>query len=101
MIDGNRVIEVRLIGIDKGATASKIFEHFSPDFSLCLGDDATDEDMFRILRDKGYTIKIGNGTTAAQYTLWSQSDVLPFLRRLLQPAASANSTTDSLLHISL
>jgi trehalose 6-phosphate synthase/phosphatase len=88
VIDGNRVIEVRLIGIDKGATASKIFDRFSPDFSLCLGDDATDEDMFRILREKGYTIKIGNGNTAAQYTLWSQTDVLPFLRRFLQPVAS-------------
>jgi trehalose 6-phosphate synthase/phosphatase len=83
VIDGNRVIEVRLIGIDKGATASKIFEHFSPDFSLCIGDDATDEDMFRILRNKGYTIKIGNGTTAAQYTLWSQTDVLPLLRKFV------------------
>ena len=101
VIDGNRVIEVRLIGIDKGTTASKIFEHFSPDFSLCLGDDATDEDMFRVLRDKGYTIKIGNGTTAAQYTLWSQSDVLPFLRRLLQPVVSEHSTTGNLLRISL
>jgi trehalose 6-phosphate synthase/phosphatase len=41
--------------------------------------------MFRILKDKGYTIKIGNGTTAAQYTLKSQTDVLPLLQKFLVP----------------
>lgn len=85
VIDGNRVVEIRLIGVDKGATALKIFDHFSPDFSICFGDDATDEDMFRMLRDKGYTIKVGSGTTAAQYTLSSQKELLPLLGRFIQP----------------
>jgi trehalose 6-phosphate synthase/phosphatase len=101
VVDGNRVIEVRLIGVDKGTMALKILDHFSPDFAICLGDDATDEDMFRMLREKSYTIKIGNSTTAAQYTLWSQSDVLPFLRRFLQPAESPHLTTGSLSRTSL
>ena len=85
VIDGNRVIEVRFTGIDKGATALKILQRFSPDFIFCLGDDTTDEDMFRILRDKGYTVKVGDGDTAAQYTLNSQTDVLPLLRKFLEP----------------
>lgn len=85
VIDGNRVIEIRLIGIDKGATSLKLFNHFTPDFSMCLGDDATDEDMFRIMREKGYTIKIGGGTTAAQYTLWSQPEVLRLLQKFVLP----------------
>jgi trehalose 6-phosphate synthase/phosphatase len=85
VIDGNRVIEVRLIGVDKGATTLKILQRYCPDFSICLGDDTTDEDMFRILKDKGYTIKIGNGTTAAQYTLKSQTDVLPLLQKFVVP----------------
>jgi trehalose 6-phosphate synthase/phosphatase len=85
IIDGNRVIEIRLIGVDKGTVASKILDHFSPDFTMSFGDDTTDEDMFRILREKGYTIKVGNGTTAAQYTLWSQKEVLPLLRRFVEP----------------
>ena len=85
VIDGNRVIEVRLIGVDKGATTLKILQRYCPDFAICLGDDTTDEDMFRILKDKGYTIKIGNGTTAAQYTLKSQTDVLPLLQKFFLP----------------
>ena len=83
VIDGNKVLEVRLIGIDKGATAQKLVRHFQPDFILCIGDDTTDEDMFRVLRDEAYTVKIGSGGTAAKYTLLSQIQVLPLLRKLL------------------
>jgi trehalose 6-phosphate synthase/phosphatase len=54
---------------------------------LCIGDDTTDEDMFRSLRERGYTIKIGRGNTAAQYTIMSQREVYPFLSRFLKPIA--------------
>ncbi|MBD0331277.1 MAG: bifunctional alpha,alpha-trehalose-phosphate synthase (UDP-forming)/trehalose-phosphatase [Chitinophagaceae bacterium] len=83
VIDGNKVIEVRLIGIDKGNTAKSIIKYFNPDFMLCIGDDTTDEDMFRVLKDKAFTIKIGSGATAAQYTLVSQTDVLPLLKKFV------------------
>ncbi|MEI6948306.1 bifunctional alpha,alpha-trehalose-phosphate synthase (UDP-forming)/trehalose-phosphatase [Paraflavisolibacter sp. H34] len=83
VIDGNKVIEVRLIGVDKGATASTIFNHYHPDFTLCIGDDTTDEDMFRGLKARGYTIKVGFGSTAAQCSIASQAEVLPLLRRLM------------------
>jgi trehalose 6-phosphate synthase/phosphatase len=86
VVDGNKVIEVRMMGVDKGATALNLVDHYNPDFTLCLGDDTTDEDMFRALKEKAYTIKIGSGNTAAKYTLWSQTDVLPLLRKFLVPA---------------
>jgi trehalose 6-phosphate synthase/phosphatase len=84
VIDGNKVLEVRLIGIDKGAGAQKIADYFQPDFMLCIGDDTTDEDMFRVLRDRAYTIRVGSGATEAKYTLWSQTQVLPLLRKLVR-----------------
>ncbi|HEY0751683.1 MAG TPA: trehalose-phosphatase, partial [Chitinophagaceae bacterium] len=80
VIDGNKVLEVRLAGIDKGATSIKLMERFAPEFTLCIGDDATDEDMFRLLRETAFTIKIGRGTTAAKYNILSQRDVYPFLK---------------------
>jgi trehalose 6-phosphate synthase/phosphatase len=86
VIDGNKVLEVRMIGVDKGITATNILNNLNPDFVLCIGDDTTDEDMFRLLRNSGYTIKIGRGNTAAQYTIMSQRDVFPFLRRFLESA---------------
>jgi trehalose 6-phosphate synthase/phosphatase len=84
VIDGNKVLEVRVIGIDKGATVQNLVAQFTPDFTLCMGDDTTDEDMFRALAGKGYTIKIGGGITAAQYSVPSQAHVLPLLQNLIK-----------------
>ena len=83
VLDGNKVLEVRLVGVDKGTTTLNMLRMFNPDFTLCLGDDVTDEDMFRSLADKAYTIKVGRGSTAAGYTLLLQKDVYPFLRQLM------------------
>jgi trehalose 6-phosphate synthase/phosphatase len=85
VIDGNRVLEIRMVGVDKGAAASNMLAGIEPDFILCIGDDATDEDMFKALRDKAYTIKIGRANTSAQYTILSQKEVFPFLRRFIEP----------------
>jgi trehalose 6-phosphate synthase/phosphatase len=84
VIDGNKVLEVRMVGVDKGAAANKMLLNLNPDFIMAIGDDATDEDMFRALRDKGYTIKIGRANTSAQYTILSQREVFPFLQQFVQ-----------------
>jgi len=83
VIDGNKVLEVRQAGIDKGTTAMRLVNHFSPDFVFCIGDDATDEDMFNILKGKAFTVKIGTGATAADYTVVKQSEVLPLLSKII------------------
>jgi len=81
IIDGNKVIEVRVSGVDKGTVAKKFLkEHY--DFILAVGDDKTDEDMFRALADKAITIKIGSGHTLAQYNLSNQQEVLRLLTML-------------------
>ena len=84
VMDGNKVLEIRLVGIDKGAAAQKITDRYSPDFCLCIGDDTTDEDMFKVLRERAYTIKVGRGNTAAQYTILSQPEVEPLLQTLVE-----------------
>mgnify|MGYP000695756895 CR=1 FL=1 len=85
IVDGNKVLEVRMVGVDKGAAATSIIASLGPDFILGIGDDATDEDMFRALRDRAYTVKIGRANTAAQYTILSQREVLPFLAKFVRP----------------
>lgn len=82
VIDGNKVLELRLTGMDKGMTALKVVKKFDPDFILCIGDDTTDEDMFKVLESKGFTIRIGTGFTAANYNIVTQEEVLPFLQKL-------------------
>ena len=86
VVDGNKVIEVRISGFDKGMSALKIVNETSPDFILCIGDDITDEDMFKALeqKSKAYTIKVGYGSTSAKYTIISQAQVLPLLNHLTE-----------------
>jgi trehalose 6-phosphate synthase/phosphatase len=83
VIDGNKVLEVRLTGVDKGITALKLLNYFKPDFTICIGDDTTDEDMFKALEKHAYTIKIGNDATAAKYNIPTQADVLPVLESIM------------------
>jgi len=85
VIDGNKVVEVRISGFDKGASALRIVNETNPDFVLSLGDDTTDEDMFKALEGEAYTIKVNNGASAAQYTILSQQQVLPLLNSLTVP----------------
>ncbi|HKP31163.1 MAG TPA: trehalose-phosphatase [Chitinophagaceae bacterium] len=90
VIDGNKVLEVRQSGIDKGSASLKLLEIISPDFVLCIGDDTTDEDMFRALSKQAFTIKVGNGSTAAQFKLLNQDDVFPVLERIVNNSATKN-----------
>lgn len=83
VIDGNKVIEVRIAGIDKGVAVKKIIADHATDFILAIGDDRTDEDMFRALSDSGITIKVGSGHTQARYYLPNHREVLQLLSQLV------------------
>jgi trehalose 6-phosphate synthase/phosphatase len=83
IVDGNKVIEIRMTGVDKGTVARKLLEESDYDFILAVGDDKTDEDMFRALADKAVTIKIGPGNSVAQYNLSTPAEVIRLLNQLV------------------
>lgn len=82
IIDGNKVIEVRVSGIDKGIVARKMVDDHVYDFVMAIGDDKTDEDMFTALSERAFTVKIGTGHTAAQFYVSDQREVLRLLNEL-------------------
>jgi trehalose 6-phosphate synthase/phosphatase len=82
IIDGNKVIEIRISGVDKGSVAKEFLQHGNYDFIMAIGDDKTDEDMFKALAGTAVTIKIGTGHTAAQYNLNNQQEVINLLHQL-------------------
>jgi trehalose 6-phosphate synthase/phosphatase len=78
---GHMILEVRPRGIDKGTAARKLLDP-STDFVLAVGDDVTDEDMFRTLPASSYTIKVGPGRTHARYRIQSVPELIKFLKKL-------------------
>jgi len=47
---------------------------------LSMGDDVTDEEMFRELPDNAYSVKVGSSSDLAKYNIPLQTDVISFLR---------------------
>lgn len=81
---GNKIVEIKSPMHTKGSEAKRLVKLDDYDFILAMGDDTTDEDMFRALPDTAYTIKIGEMSLLARYNLKSQSKSLPFLRKLIE-----------------
>jgi len=85
IIRGKKVIEIRAIEANKGDFARSVYETQLPGtYTLAIGDDNTDEDMFRSLKGRGISIHVGNEESDADLALTSQSQVWPFLRGLFE-----------------
>jgi trehalose 6-phosphate synthase/phosphatase len=84
IIEGDKIVEVMNRDIDKGKAINKVMEHNDYDYILSIGDDRTDEDMFRVLKNctNAFTVKVGGGKTLAKYKLESVSEVLSLLDQL-------------------
>jgi trehalose 6-phosphate synthase/phosphatase len=82
LMHGKKVIEVRTGGINKGLAAQILLKKETYDFILAIGDDWTDEDLFKALPEGAYSIKIGFGATQAQFFLDSPKTCRRFLHDL-------------------
>jgi trehalose 6-phosphate phosphatase len=104
MIDGRKVIEVLPLGIDKGAAIATFLAEppFAGRFPVYAGDDATDEDGFRVVnRLGGITIRVadpelGDAASAARYAVPSVAALRRWLAAVaerLRPADLENAAT--------
>jgi trehalose 6-phosphate synthase/phosphatase len=84
VVSGNKIVEIRNRGIDKGAATQKILAKKNYDFILAIGDDNTDEDMFKVLAGKknSFTIKVGSDASFASYNLFTPQTVISLLELL-------------------
>ncbi|WP_316820025.1 bifunctional alpha,alpha-trehalose-phosphate synthase (UDP-forming)/trehalose-phosphatase [Pedobacter gandavensis] len=83
MMPGNKVIEFKNVEVNKGKAAQHWLYGQNPDFILALGDDHTDEDIFKALPTKAYTIKVGSNISAARYYLKDFKEVRSLLKELV------------------
>lgn len=84
ILEGNRVIEVRVAGINKGNAAMHWLTKKRWDFILAVGDDVTDEDTFEVLPPHAYSIKVGVGLTKARFNVLEVKDVQKLLQDLVE-----------------
>jgi len=82
---GNKVLEIKDPHISKDK-AAQIWLNRHYDFVMAVGDDVTDEDLFRVLPEAGYGIKVGRGRTTAPYRTDDYKHVIKLLRGLADKA---------------
>lgn len=82
IVQGNKILEIKNPEINKGV-AAKRWLNKPHDFILSIGDDTTDEDLFKILPIDAYSIKVGRGLSSAQYRLSSPKEVIALLKHLV------------------
>lgn len=87
VLEGDKVMEVRNTGVTKGTGAMAWLAGLSPEFILALGDDWTDEDLFRALPSSAFSVRVGLTQTAARYHLPGHTAVRRLLRELIWPAS--------------
>jgi trehalose 6-phosphate synthase/phosphatase len=82
VLEGNKVLEIRNTGVSKGSAAKEWLATHGPEFILAIGDDWTDEDLFRALPPSAHSVRVGLAATAARYYLPTHNAVRRLLREM-------------------
>lgn len=84
VLEGNKVVEVKNAGVNKGKASLQWINAEDWDFVMAIGDDHTDEDTFKVLPAHGYSIKVGLAASVARFNVLSVSEVRGVLRDLVE-----------------
>ncbi len=98
MLSGNKIVEIKSSETNKGKAALSYINNNKYNFVLIMGDDTTDEDMFKAAKDVAFTVKVGEHISAAEYCF----DTVKEARSLLYNLPSKmllSKMLDRLIHI--
>lgn len=82
LLQGNKVLEIKNPRIGKGK-AAQTWLNRGYDFMFSAGDDATDEELFEVLPEFAYSLKVGRGVTSAKFRLAKPRDTIALLKKLV------------------
>jgi trehalose 6-phosphate synthase/phosphatase len=82
LLPGDKVIEIKNVEINKGRAVTTWLQQYQCDVMLAIGDDHTDEDIFKVLPQDAITIKVGSNISAARFYLNRFNEVRKLLRSL-------------------
>jgi len=83
VFEGNKILEIRNVGVNKGRAAEFWTAKQNWDFLLAAGDDYTDEEMFSVLPDGAYSIKVGISISKARFNVDTLNEIRSLLRELV------------------
>jgi trehalose 6-phosphate synthase/phosphatase len=83
VLHGEKVVELRLFGVNKGLVVAPLLREGAPAGILALGDDRTDEDLFAALPAEAFTVHVGPAPSMARYRLPDPPAARALLRALL------------------
>ena len=87
VLEGKKVIEVRVRGVSKGVVAERVVEATgSGTVIVAIGDDRSDEELFRALPPSSLTVAVGRPWTSARFRLEDHRAVRRILRSLAADA---------------
>lgn len=87
VINGNKVLEVRPMGINKGNIVARVMADAQPNATaIVFGDDRTDEDMFAAVATPALTVKVGQGRTNARFRVHDCREVRTILQSMVPQA---------------
>ena len=85
VLAGHRIVEVKGTAAGKGPFYVSKVAPRNPDFVLAMGDDATDETLFRVLPPDAFSVRVGFAVSAARFNVGGVDEVW----RILEDLAAA------------
>ncbi len=83
VLAGDKVVEVKPHGVNKGLIAFSLLGKADYNVAVAIGDDETDESMFRALPEGSVSICVGARASAARYRLPDVKAVRALLRQVI------------------
>jgi trehalose 6-phosphate synthase/phosphatase len=82
VFEGNKILEVKSHVVNKGWATEHWLAEGNWDFILAAGDDYTDEEMFNVLPERVYSIKVGVTASKARFNVDNVEDIRALLKRI-------------------
>ncbi len=94
VLEGKGMIEIRPARVNKGAAATPWLEGCTG-FVMATGDDQTDEDLFAVLPEQAYSLKVGYEPSLARYSVDDAKEVRQVLQTFRAASAAVGGSTEA------
>lgn len=85
---GHKIIELRNGEVSKATAATHFLSENQYDFILAIGDDSTDEELFKVLPGNAYSLRVGMDQSYSKYNVHRYKDVLELLHEFSQTGSN-------------